>query len=67
MRHPRRVESPPGVALGRAGTTVFRGVTSLATGPASERGRSARHSDRNGFAVPESVMVDPFFGAQLVV
>jgi hypothetical protein len=33
--------SPPnkGVALDRAGMTVFRDITFLAAGPASERGR----------------------------
>jgi hypothetical protein len=36
------LEAEPGVALDRAGITVFRAITFLAAGPANERNRSVQ-------------------------
>src|SRR5438105_2356306 len=46
-----RAEPPnKGVALDRAGITVFRDITFLAAGPASERSRWASKSPRESYA-----------------
>jgi hypothetical protein len=51
---------PPnqGVALDRAGITVFRGITFLAAGPASERSRYASQTVEKGQMMPSALNAD---------